>query len=264
MNQPMPWWGPPPCEPCPPPFPVPQCAPMPCPPPCPPGPPPWFSPPTPPWYPGANAGVSFGTSYPQNPCRGHFLWDGQALWLFDGVSWQRVGPAAGGAAGGVSEAPIDGNLYGRENAAWVKVSILASVVFSIAQPTAVAVGVDASHWTAVPLSTSPSVDTMGAWNSTTLRFTPTQAGVYEFGARGRVVGTAGGIAVVKNDPGTYTSLSTDITVAIATSAATGWINCTGFTQMNGTTDYVRLWAYETTGNFPNSGSNPVLSSVGFG
>lgn len=61
-------------------------------PPAPPGPPPWFSPPTPPWYPGANAGVSFGTEYPNNPMRGHFLWDGAVLWLFDGVSWQRIGP----------------------------------------------------------------------------------------------------------------------------------------------------------------------------
>jgi hypothetical protein len=79
-----------------------------------------FSPPTPPWYPGANAGVSFGTQFPPNPCRGHFLWDGQALWMWDGVAWQRVGPAAASSAG-IPEAPIDGNLYGRENAAWVAV-----------------------------------------------------------------------------------------------------------------------------------------------
>lgn len=122
MNDMTNWWGggfpsPPGCAPCPPPFP-PPCPP--CPPMIPPGCPPWFSPPTPPWYPGANAGVSFGTTYPQNPCRGHFLWDGKTLWLFDGVSWQTIGPA-GSTPGGVPEAPIDGKLYGRENAAWVEV-----------------------------------------------------------------------------------------------------------------------------------------------
>lgn len=90
MNVPMPWCPPPQdCEPCPPPFPCP---------PAPPGPPPWYSPPTPPWYPGANGGVSFGTDYPQNPCRGHFLWDGTALWLWDGVSWQKIGGSSGGTA----------------------------------------------------------------------------------------------------------------------------------------------------------------------
>jgi hypothetical protein len=55
--------------------------------------------------------------FPPNPCRGHFLWDGSALWIWDGVGWQRVGPEAPGAAG-IPEAPIDGNLYGRENAGW--------------------------------------------------------------------------------------------------------------------------------------------------
>jgi hypothetical protein len=101
-------------------FPSSQCAPAPCPPPWPPCPPPTFSPPTPPWYPGANAGVSFGTQFPPNPCRGHFLWDGSVLWIWDGVAWDKIGPAAPGTAG-IPEAPIDGNLYGRENAAWMKV-----------------------------------------------------------------------------------------------------------------------------------------------
>jgi hypothetical protein len=65
--------------------------------------------------------VSFGTVFPPNPCRGHFLWDGSALWIWDGVGWDKIGPASPGTAG-IPEAPIDGNLYGRENAAWVVVS----------------------------------------------------------------------------------------------------------------------------------------------
>jgi hypothetical protein len=65
--------------------------------------------------------VSFGTQFPPNPCRGHFLWDGQALWVWDGVAWQRIGPEAPGTAG-IPEAPIDGNLYGRENAGWMKIA----------------------------------------------------------------------------------------------------------------------------------------------
>jgi hypothetical protein len=40
--------------------------------------------------------------------------------MWDGVAWQRVGPAAPGSAG-IPEAPIDGNLYGRENASWTQI-----------------------------------------------------------------------------------------------------------------------------------------------
>jgi hypothetical protein len=73
--------------------------PFPCPPPGfpPPGCPPWFSGMnSPPWYPGANAGVSFGTTAPPNPVRGHFWWDGQILWLFDGAAWVGVGGLGAG------------------------------------------------------------------------------------------------------------------------------------------------------------------------
>jgi hypothetical protein len=62
--------------------------------PCPPFGPPVFSGPAgqPPWYPGANGGVSFGQTPPPNPVRGHFFWDGVALWLFDGAAWVGIGP----------------------------------------------------------------------------------------------------------------------------------------------------------------------------
>ena len=85
-----------PCNPCPPGGAIP---PFPCPPPgwppagCPPW---WSSVNSTPWYPGANAGVSFGApgQYPPNPVRGHFFWDGQTLWMFDGAAWVGTGGAA--------------------------------------------------------------------------------------------------------------------------------------------------------------------------
>ena len=81
--------------------------PFPCPPPGwpPPGCPPWYANAnSPPWYPGANAGVSFGTTAPANPVRGHFWWDGQTLWMFDGAAWVATGGEAGG--GGATYGPI--------------------------------------------------------------------------------------------------------------------------------------------------------------
>lgn len=80
--------------------------------------PPWFpSANSPPWYPGANAGVTFSLTAPVNPVRGHFWWDGNILWLFDGAMWadtQGTGSTA-------VDAPKDGNAYGRVNGAWARV-----------------------------------------------------------------------------------------------------------------------------------------------
>jgi hypothetical protein len=77
--------------------------------PCPPFPsgcPPWFDPPHSPWYPGANAGVSFGTTPPLNPVRGNFWWDGVQLWMFDGAAWVNVSAAGAPAVtNGTNAAP---------------------------------------------------------------------------------------------------------------------------------------------------------------
>ena len=290
MNEMSKWWNAPPGTISPPGCsPAPDCG-TPCPPmpPCPPfppTPPPWFSPPTPPWYPGANAGVSFGQTFPPNPCRGHFLWDGTTLWMFDGVVWVEVG---GSGAYGIAEAPADGKLYGRESAAWVVVppsipdaplngqlfgrqnggwmqvvDVAAATQFSIVNTASATVGTGPTSWTAVPLTATPAIDVQGAWNAATLRFTPTKAGLYAFSARAfSGAGASIAVAVVKNDPGTFGDAATD--TVIATSVATvGWCQCSGHTQMNGSGDYVRLFAYQTNGLFAASGPNPVLSAALF-
>lgn len=275
-------WSPPACGPAP--CPPPVSPPFPCPPPGFPTPcPPWFPPPAgqAPWYPGANGGVSFSATPPVNPIRGNFWWDGVMLHLFDGAAWVVIGPTSGaGGSGGSSFVgtspppnPASGTTWWNgtifqvwDGTTWKLVgppTVGAGTTlqtFAITQPTPVTVGTTSSAWTAVPLNTTPAIDTQAAWNGSSLRLTPNKAGYYQFQARGINTGTAAGIAVVKNDPGTFTSLSSDITVAIATTSATGWISLSGIAQMNGTTDYVRLWGYETTGHLPNAGSNPVLAA----
>lgn len=81
---------------------------QPCPPvPCPPFGPPVFSGPAgqPPWYPGANGGVTFGQDFPANPVRGHFFWNGTALYLFDGAAWNLIGGGSAPGGGGVVTPP---------------------------------------------------------------------------------------------------------------------------------------------------------------
>lgn len=99
-------WCPPGGVPMPPSCIPPTCPPFPCPPPGFPTPcPPWFPPPAgqAPWYPGANGGVSFSPTPPDNPIRGHLWWDGTSLHLFDGAVWESIGPATSSVLAGVTD-----------------------------------------------------------------------------------------------------------------------------------------------------------------
>jgi hypothetical protein len=251
-------WGGGGCAPCPPaPCPPQACTAQPCPPvACPPCPPPWFGPPRPPWYPGASGGVSFGTTPPQFPIRGHFWWDGATLHMWDGVEWETIGPASG------ADAPVDGKVYGRQNAAWVQVPT-STMVFAITQPATINIGVNI--WAIVPNSATPQFDTQSGWNSSTHQFTAKVPGLYLFNIREySLVGTGGTVAIelYKNDAGTF---GTGMLVAVQSiSAAAGsasYMSATGLVQMNGTTDFVRLWGYTSSGNLNGAGGSPVMSAT---
>jgi hypothetical protein len=253
------------CAPCPPapcPPPATSCPVQPCPPvACPPCPPPWYGPPRPPWYPGASGGVSFGTTAPQFPIRGHFWWDGALLHMWDGVEWETIGPTAPGAGGGVPEAPLDGQTYGRQNATWVPVSTgKTTIVFGMTCTTNRTLP-GSSAWGIVPFNDTPNPDTLSAWDSVQHKYTPTVPGVYQFQIRGGGSPT-GGIALLKNDPGTFNNaLGSDIIIAIQSQATTGWNSVLGGVDMNGTTDFVRFWAWGSDAIFHNTGSNQIFTGV---
>jgi hypothetical protein len=269
--------------------------PFPCPPPGfpPPGCPPWFSGAnSPPWYPGANAGVSFGNTAPPNPVRGHFWWNGSALGLFDGAVW--VNTATGGIIGegggsGQGTVIISATAPGNPVAGmqWWDGSVMrvydgtqwnvvgpggsagpvptTTLSFAITAPAQLAITPNA--WTVVPFTTTPLVDTTLGWDPITRRFTPKRGGVYGFDMRGFLTYGAGGsagIALVKNDDGSFNANSSFYNVvAISTSAnASGslaWQQSSGNTVMNGTTDFVRLFAYSSAGTVDGAGQNPLIA-----
>lgn len=262
---------------CPPSCPPPSAGCWPTPPPCPPSGfptpcPPWFPPPAgqAPWYPGANGGVSFSATPPVNPIRGNFWWDGVMLHLFDGAAWVNIGPGGGTSGGAVvgtspPQNPAQGALWWNgsvlqvwDGAKWVSDSTIQE--FALTQPGALAVGVDQTHWTAVPHTAAPIVDLQNAWNPSTLRYMPNIAGYYQFQGRSFNGGQTAGLAVVKNDPGTFGAASGDLIVAINSAVGAGALTAVGISQMNGTTDYVRLWAYNAGGSLPASGANVVLGA----
>jgi hypothetical protein len=182
--------------------------------------------------------------------------------MWDGVAWQKIGPVPP-VASGLPEAPIDGNVYGRENASWVKIgSGITQEVFALAQPNALTVG---STWTPVPYTGTPSIDTMSAWNPANYRYTPTRAGTYLFVARGYASGSGfeAGTAIVKNDAGSFANIQTDIVVGVVTESATGWMYITGPSVMNGTTDFVRVFGTTTAAgpnNWYQTGVSPAFAA----
>lgn len=262
--------------------------PAPTPPPCPPPGwptpcPPWFPPPAgqAPWYPGANGGVSFSATPPANPIRGNFWWDGTMLHLFDGAAWVNIGPGASGSPGSGGGAfvgtsppsnPAQGALWWNgfimqvwNGTAWVQVSGSTSQVFRIGNPANLSIAT--TGWTIVPFTAVPSIDTESAWKAGTNQFMPTIPGYYLFIVRqlGQTGsgGGAFGATLLKNDNGSFTNDTTQTVVTIAdislTGTHSGWFTSAGVAQMNGTTDFVRLFAYSTgVGIFYGTGSWPVI------
>lgn len=275
------------CWPQPPPFPCPPTGfPTPC--------PPWFPPPAAqaPWYPGANGGVTFSATAPINPIRGNLWWDGTMFRLFDGAAWVDIGPEAGppgvpGAPGtpGTSGStfvgmnpptnPVTGQDWWNgttfqvwDGAKWNAVGPSLTTgpvptttrVFALQQPSALTVGTS-SAWAMIPYTTTPTIDTQGAYDPVSHKFTPKKAGMYNFSLRGVAVG-GGGIAIAMNDPGTFASVSSDTIVGVASlNTTTGWMMCSGFQPMNGSSDYVRAWAWSATNPMSGAGANNVFTAT---
>lgn len=256
------------CDPCNQPMP-PPCPPPGWPTPC----PPWFPPPAAqaPWYPGANGGVSFSSSPPPNPVRGHFWWDGSVLHLFDGAAWVDIGPSPAGSGGAFVSTtppanPSSGALWWNgvvlqvwDGTKW-SASAGTAFEFAITMPTPATVGTTATAWTAVAITGTPVVDVQSAWNPATLRYTPKVAGFYQFQGRSFNGGQTAGLSIVKNDPGSFSGATTDTVVSITSDVDAGALSAVGIAQMNGTTDYVRLWAYNAAGTLPAAGANVVLGA----
>lgn len=215
-----------------------------CPPPGfpPPGCPPWFPPPQgqPPWYPGANAGVTFSATAPPNPVRGAFWWNGSLLQMFDGAAWVIIGGS--------------GNIAGA----------LTVETFSLQIPDNPVI--TAGTWTIFPFSASPTLDTMSAWKAG-FKYQPSQNGIYQFAVGFGEPGAAAeglGMMVLKNDPGTFTSGSVNQIVAVnyaTLPAGGGFLSMMGQCILNGTTDFIRVWALSQSGNLWGLGNSPAFVVV---
>lgn len=297
------------------------------PPPCPPFGPPVFSGPAgqPPWYPGANGGVSFGSTPPPNPVRGHMWWDGTAFWLFDGAAWVAIGGAGaippGTATGTTPPAnPQPGALWFNgatlfvwDGKAWVPTSTTKTTISATAPPSpnpgdewwdgttfriwdgsawetvgpgaqpgpvptttqALVISIpgtltaSTAAWGILPITAAPQIDAFNGWDPVTHKYTPQKAGYYAFQCSqyyGSTM-TSAGHALIKNDTGSLPDLTSAFVVcvnALSGPVATigDYLQSNGSVFLNGTTDFVRLWAFASGGvYFPLSTGVPILRAT---
>jgi hypothetical protein len=225
--------------------------------PCPPFGPPVFSGPAgqPPWYPGANGGVSFGATFPPNPVRGHLFWDGSTFWLFDGAGWVVISGTGGGTNGGTTPGPSVSTT---------------TKVFQLTTVPTVAIGAS-DVWSIIPFTSTPQVDTASGWDPVSHKYTPKKSGYFNFFVNGMCFGPGQNVvafALLFNDNGSWQLNSQNYVCMGDTYNFTGapaqaaFLTSSGIVHMNGTTDFVRLWAFTSDGNW-NQISTTMPTMVGF-
>ena len=89
-------------------------------------------------------GVSFGTTPPANPVRGHFWWNGVTLFLFDGAVWDPIGGSGGAVTPPGTTFPVNPvpgqqffngtTLFIWDGNAWVPVSQTKTYIQATAPP----------------------------------------------------------------------------------------------------------------------------------
>ena len=191
------------------------------------------------WVPATQTKTFLQGGQPVVAAPGDLWWDGTQLHLYDGTTWTIIGPQA--------PPPVVPSLT------------TSTVVFAMQQPGPVACG---AAWGVIPYSSPPQVDLQAAWDPATHRFTPKQAGLYYCSLRCVTAG-AGVIAIVKNDTNDFSGvLSSDIVVGTDANTGATWVTCDGIAQMNGTSDFIRPWAKQTTGTqLQAAGSNPIFGAT---
>ena len=186
------------------------------------------------WVPVSQTKTYIQATAPPAPNPGDTWFDGTQFWVWSGSSWDLVGP-------GATVGPVPTSTR----------------AFAMQQPTGLTV-TPSGTWAVIPYSAVPLIDTEGAWDPVTHKYTPKKAGTYYFNLRTNS-GSGGGAAVLQNDPGTFTNaLVSDVIVCIASTTG-GWLQTSGMMQANGTSDFFRAWGWNAGGVIPAAGSNPVFN-----
>jgi hypothetical protein len=195
------------------------------------------------WIPVSQTKTFIQSSAPPAPNPGDLWWDGTQFHIWDGSAWELVGP-------GATVGPVP----------------TTTLVFSIMIPAAIT-GIPASAWNIVNFTSTPNVDKFNGWNLTTHQYMPQKAGYYQFFTT-QYYGGAGTTGMshvlVKNDMGSLPDLTSANVVTVAGEGAPPstvgvYLSAAGITQLNGTSDFVRLWTWSSSGAYyPIASSVPII------
>jgi hypothetical protein len=221
--------------------------------------------------PGAGGGAATGTTPPANPFNGQQWFNGSTLYIWDGNAWVPTSTTKSYVQATAPPNPNPGDTWFDgtvqriwDGSAWRTVGPGATVgpvptttkVFQLTMSsTSIALG-GSSAYEIVPFTSTPQIDTESGWNSTTHQYKPTTPGYYAFFTNQYVTGPTTvwmGHSLLLNDAGSWQANSQNyVTAGFGGIQAVGGAQLfaeSGMVHMNGTTDFVRLWAYSTDGNF---------------
>jgi hypothetical protein len=230
---------------------------------------------------GAGGGASLGTTPPTNPQPGQQWFNGSVLYVWDGNAWVPTSTTKSYVQATAPPAPNPGDTWYDgttqriwDGSAWQAIGPGAlqgpvgttTKVFQLTMAgTSIALG-GAGAWEIVPFTGTPQIDTEGGWNATTHKYQPTKAGYYQFFINQyNPPNDNGGHALLFNDTGSWLQNSqTWVATGWAVSTATQGMFMTesGIIHMNGSSDFVRLWALTSSGNFYQT-STTMPSFSGF-
>ena len=220
-------------------------------------------------------GAATTAGLPPNPVVGALWWNGSTLMVWNGTVWV---PGTTGSTTTVSAvAPIapnvgDGWLNGTvlsvwNGSAWVVVAAPSGAPGTASQPvfkigTATTTTVSSPPWTIAPINGAPTVNTGGAWDATGHKYTPSKPGVYNFECLAFSLDPNPlSLVLLFNDNGApSSSLTNQSVIALGEITGPSWVNCNGMVQMNGTTDFVRLWWASTLAGTINPGPGMFSST----
>jgi hypothetical protein len=216
---------------------------------------------------GSGGGAATGSTPPANPFNGQQWFNGSTLFVWDGNAWVPVSTTKSSVQPTAPPSPNPGDLWfdGQvqriwSGSAWVLVGPGATVgpvatttkVFQLTMG-GVSLAIGAGVFTIVPFTSTPQIDTQAGWNPTTHKYQPNLAGNYFF-TTNFYNPTAGTWAnyLLFNDAGSFNVNSQayvcgEFSGATTNQAGVGFSS--GIVHLNGSTDFVRLWAYASDGNF---------------
>lgn len=186
------------------------------------------------WVPVSQTKTYVQATAPPAPNPGDMWFDGTVLRIWSGSSWDLVGP-------GATVGPVPTTTR----------------TFAIVQPGFTAAP---TTWGIYAFTATPQIDLQSAWDPVSKKLTPKQAGVYLFEAAMWRSGNNDGIAVVKNDSGTFTDGQNDNVVGIIGSTVAGHLKVNGMISMNGTSDFVRLWVQTSAAQVWGGTAPPLLDA----